>query len=76
MALNWYQCKHCGTAIKQDRNPSNSGCSAKPFHSWTRLAEVGDKNYNCKKCGTTIQAKNTPSNSGCPSAPFHSWTKL
>ena len=76
MALNWYQCKNCGTAIKKDSNPSSSGCSAKTFHSWTILAEVGDTNYSCKKCGTTIQAKSSPSSSGCPSATFHSWTKL
>jgi rubrerythrin len=76
MALSWYQCKNCGTAIKKDSSPSNSGCSAKTFHSWTKLAEVGDTNYSCKKCGTTIQAKSSPSNSGCPSSTFHSWTKL
>lgn len=76
MALNWYQCKNCGTTIKQDKNPSNSGCPTKTFHSWAKLAEVGDTNYSCKKCGTTIQAKSNPSNSGCSSSAFHSWTKL
>jgi rubrerythrin len=78
MAINWYQCKNCGTTIKQDKNPINSGCSVKTHHSWTKLAEVGDIKYNCKKCGTTIQTKNLPLNGGCPSttSTHHSWTKL
>jgi len=76
MALSWYQCKNCGTAIKKDGTPNNSGCSAKAFHSWTKLGEVGTTNYSCKKCGITVQTKSTPSNSGCPQAAFHSWTKL
>lgn len=72
MALRWYQCKNCGTAIRKDRSPSNSVCSAKTFHSWIKLAEVGETNYSCKKCGTTIQAKSSPSNSGFPDSTFHS----
>lgn len=76
MSLSWYQCKNCGTAIKKDSTPSSSGCSAKTFHSWTKLGEIGNTNYSCKKCATTVQTKSTPSSSGCPSATFHSWTKL
>jgi len=76
MAINWYQCRYCGTAIKKDSSPSNSGCPDHSFHSWTKLAEAGDVNYGCRHCGTTIQAKSSPSTSGCPSHSFHSWTKL
>lgn len=76
MSLSWYQCQHCSTAIKKDSTPNGTGCSAKTFHSWTKLGEVGDANYSCKKCGTTIQTKSTPISSGCPDATFHSWTKL
>jgi len=76
VALNWYQCKNCGTVIKKDSTPNSSGCSAKTFHTWTKLGEVGEVNYNCKKCGTTAQTKSTPNSSGCPSATFHTWTKL
>ena len=76
MAISWYQCKHCETLIKKDSSPNNSGCSKSSYHSWTKLAEIGDINYNCKHCGATVQAKSTPSNSGCPSSSYHSWTKL
>lgn len=76
MAISWYQCKHCETLIKKDSPPNTSGCSKSNFHSWTKLAEVGDINYSCKHCGTTIQAKAIPSTSNCPSSSFHSWTKL
>ena len=76
MTLYWYQCKHCSTTIKKESQPNTSNCPKKPFHLWTRLAEVGEINYQCKKCGTTIQAKSTPTTSNCPSAAFHQWTKL
>jgi len=76
MALSWYQCKHCGNAIKKDSSPSTSGCSESSYHSWTRLAEVGDVNYGCRHCGTTIQAKSSPSTTGCPSGSYHSWNRL
>ncbi len=75
MANYWYQCKNCGTAIKQERIPSSSGCPNSTFHSWKKLAEVGDTNYSCKNCGTTIQANRNPLSSGCPSSTFHSWKK-
>lgn len=76
MALNWYQCKNCGTAIKKDSSPNSVGCTVKSLHAWTKLGEIGDTNYQCKKCGTTIQTKASPSSVGCPSASLHSWTKL
>lgn len=76
MALKWYCCKNCGTAIKKDSSPSSSGCPSKSFHSWTTLAEVGDTNYQCRYCGLTVQTKNSPSSSGCSSSTFHSWTRM
>jgi DNA-directed RNA polymerase subunit RPC12/RpoP len=76
MALSWYQCKHCEALIKKDSSPSSSGCPKSSFHSWTKLADVGDTNYQCKKCGATIQAKSSPSSSNCPQASFHQWNKL
>lgn len=76
MTFYWYQCKNCGTTIKKDSQPNDNNCPKKPFHKWTKLAEVGDVNYQCKNCGTTIQAKSSPSTSNCPNASFHKWTKL
>jgi len=40
MALSWYQCKNCGTAIKKDSSPSSSGCSAKTFHCGQNLRRL------------------------------------
>lgn len=76
MALSWYQCKYCGTTIKKDSSPNTSGCTSKSFHSWVKLADVGNTNYQCKKCGTLIQANSSPNTSGCTEASFHSWVKL
>ena len=76
MALKFFQCKNCGIAIKKDSTPSTSGCSAKTYHSWSKLGDVGDTNYSYKKCGTVVQTKSTPSTTGCPQATYHSWSKL
>ena len=76
MATYTFQCKHCSITVKKDTTPNVSGCSAKPAHAWTKLAEVGDNTYSCKKCGTVITAKAAPTVSNCPSAPAHAWTKL
>ena len=75
MALNWYNCKNCGTAIKKDSTPSSSGCSKSSFHNWYKLGEVGDTNYSCKNCGLMVQTKSTPSTSGCTNSSFHNWFK-
>lgn len=43
MTLNWYQCKNCGTAIKQDINPSNLDVLQKLFtlgQNWQKLATL------------------------------------
>lgn len=76
MAIYWYQCKKCGTAIKKDSGPNTNGCPKAPLHSWTKLGELGDTNYICKKCGITIQTRSGPNTNGCPNASLHSWTKL
>lgn len=76
MALKWYQCKNCTTAIEKDSTPSVLGCSKKSSHSWYRLGDIGDKNYHCKKCGTTVKTNSTPSVLGCPEGSSHSWSKL
>ncbi len=74
--MYWYQCKNCGTTIKQPSSPSTFGCPSASVHSWTQLGEVGDVSYQCRNCGTVIQTKNTPSTFGCPSASVHSWTRM
>ena len=76
MSIYWYQCKNCETLIKKDSSPNTSNCPEASFHSWTKLAEVGELNYTCKHCGTTLQAKSMPNTSNCPRHSFHSWTKL
>jgi len=76
MATNWYQCKHCGTTVKQESMPNISCCCAKTLHNWTKLGEVGQKSFICKNCGTSLHAKHKPLNEGCPNAHSHAWKEL
>lgn len=74
--IKWYNCKKCGTVIKNNRKPNSNGCPADAFHVWNELAPVGDKNYCCKNCGATIQAARKPFSGGCPNTGFHVWNEL
>ena len=76
MSLKWYQCKKCSILLKKDNEPSSSGCTAATFHSWNKLADVGNVNYQCKECGIVVQADKEPTSSGCTAATFHRWNKL
>jgi len=74
--MYWYQCKKCGTTIKNDSIPSYNGCPSAPLHDWQKLGEVGNTNYQCKKCGTIIQMDSMPFSGGCPAGSIHDWRKL
>ncbi len=73
--MYWYNCSKCGTVIKQGSFPNSTGCPAKGSHSWSQIAEVGDKNYQCRTCGVTVQTRHSPSGS-CRDGGSHRWTKL
>lgn len=76
--MDIYQCRKCGKMIKNASTPQNTTtCENKNYHSWTKIAEVGDSTYECRKCGLTIECKSTPQNTTtCEKNNYHSWTKL
>lgn len=78
--LKWYMCKSCAQAIRSKSQPQQrANCpGTSKTHTWTELAEVGDRNFMCKNCGINIWANKQPyQRANCPSEyGTHTWTEL
>ncbi len=76
MALKWYNCNKCGTAITNGSSPDSLGCPSGGYHNWYELGTVGNTNYCCRKCGITVQTQSSPSSAYCPRGGYHDWNRL
>jgi uncharacterized protein YlaI len=78
--LKWYLCKSCAQPIRSKSQPQQrANCpGTSKTHTWTELAEVGDRNFMCKNCGINIWANKQPyQRANCPSQyGTHTWTEL
>lgn len=78
--LKWYLCKSCAQPIRSKSQPQQrANCpGTSTTHTWTELAEVGDRNFMCKNCGINIWTNKQPyQRANCPSEHgTHFWTEL